>query len=216
MKIKKPKIAIFLNHPECSAHCCVGMYEALHPHYNVIFFNKDQIKPKLFKDLDIIAFPGGIGDSDTFDKLIKPNMNRVVDYINNGGRYLGICMGAYWAGHHYFNILDGVRAEQYIKRPNADVRRSFGTVSKITWKGQSENMYFYDGCSLIGDESKFDTIARYPNGDPMAIMQDRIGIIGCHPEALPSWYDKTHLKPHWNNYQHHKLLLDFSDELLTR
>ena len=212
----KPKIAIFLNHPECSAHCCVGMYEALHPHYKVKFFNRDQITSKLFKDLDIVAFPGGIGDSDTFDKLVKPRIDHVRDYVARGGRYLGICMGAYWAGHHYFDILDEVVAEQYIKRPGADVRRSFGTVSNITWRGQQENMYFYDGCSLLGDTSKFDTVATYPNGDPMAIMQNRIGVIGCHPEALPSWYDKQHLKPHWHNYQHHKLLLDFTNELLAR
>jgi glutamine amidotransferase-like uncharacterized protein len=214
--IVKPKISIFLNHPECSAHCCVGMYEALHPHYKINFFNKDQIKSKLFKDLDIVAFPGGIGDSDTFDELVRPNLNYIKDYINNGGHYLGICMGAYWAGNHYFDILDGVVAEQYIKRPNADVKRSFGTVSTITWKNKKQNMYFYDGCSLLGNENKFDTIARYSNGDPMAIIQNRIGVIGCHPEALPSWYDKKHLQPYWHNYQHHKLLLDFTNELLSR
>jgi len=214
--MKKPNLAIFLNHPECSAHCCVGMYEALHPHYKIKFFNRDQINSKLFKNLDIVAFPGGIGDSDTFDKLIKPNLNFVKDYVANGGRYLGICMGAYWAGHHYFDILDGVQAEQYIKRPGADVCRSFGTTSRITWKSQEEHMYFYDGCSLLGDSSKFDLVAEYSNGDPMAIMQNRIGVIGCHPEALPSWYDKKHLKSHWHNYQHHKLLLDFTNELLSR
>ena len=214
--MKKPNIAIFLNHPECSAHCCVGMYEALHPHYKVKFFNRNQINSKLFKNLDIVAFPGGIGDSDTFDKLIKPNLTYVKEYVSNGGRYLGICMGAYWAGHHYFDILDSVQAEQYIKRPDADVRRSFGTTTQITWKGQKENMYFYDGCSLLGDSSKFDLVAEYSNGDPMAIMQNRIGIIGCHPEALPSWYDKIHLKSLWHNYQHHKLLLDFTNELLAR
>lgn len=210
------EIAIFLNHPECSAHCCVGMYEALYPHYKVKLFNRDQIKPKTFKNVDIVAFPGGIGDSDTFDKLVKPHSSVITNYLKDGGRYLGICMGAYWAGDHYFNILDGVRAEQYIKRPGADVKRSFGTVTPVTWKGESHNMYFYDGCSLLGDADKFTTVATYSNGDPMAIMQGRIGVIGCHPEALPSWYDKSFLKPHWHEHIHHKLLLNFVNDLMLQ
>jgi glutamine amidotransferase-like uncharacterized protein len=210
------QIAIFLNHPECSAHCCVGMYEALHPHYKIKFFNRDQINSKTFKNIDIIAFPGGIGDSDTFDKLIRPNAGVITDYVKNGGRYLGICMGAYWADHHYFNILDGVRAEQYIKRPGADVKRSFGTVTPVTWEGEVHNMYFYDGCSLLGNTDKFNTIATYSNGDPMAIIQGRIGVIGCHPESLPSWYDKAFLKPHWHDSLHHKLLLNFVNKLMSQ
>jgi glutamine amidotransferase-like uncharacterized protein len=210
------QIAIFLNHPECSAHCCVGMYEALHPHYKIKFFNRDQINPKTFKNVDIVAFPGGIGDSDTFDKLIKPNAGVITDYVKNGGRYLGICMGAYWADHHYFNILNGVRAEQYIKRPGADVKRSFGTVTPVTWEGETHDMYFYDGCSLLGDSDNFTTIATYSNGDPMAIMQGRIGVIGCHPESLPSWYDKAFLKPKWHGLAHHKLLLNFVNKLMSQ
>ena len=209
-------IAIFLNHPECSAHCCVGMYEALHPHYKIHLFNKDQITAKYLKDIDIVAFPGGIGDSDTFDDLLKPRADIIKDYVANGGRYLGICMGAYWAGHHYFDILDGITAEQYIKRPGADVRRSFGTVSKITWNDQQEDMYFYDGCSLLGETEKSKVVARYSNGDAMALIQGRVGIIGCHPEALPSWYDKKHLKPYWHNGRHHTLLLNFVNELMIQ
>ena len=214
--MKRPKIAIFLNHPECSAHCAVGMYEALHPNYHVKFFSKDQFKSKIFREADVVAFPGGIGDSDTFDKLVRPNMGYVIDHVDRGGRYLGICMGAYWAGHHYFDILDGIRAEQYIKRPGADVKRSFGTVSNITWNGQQENMYFYDGCSLLGNTKNSEVIATYPNGDAMAVIQNRIGVIGCHPEALPSWYDKKHLKPHWHETRHHKLLHNFVDQLMLQ
>jgi hypothetical protein len=77
-------------------------------------------------------------------------------------------------------------------------------------------MFFYDGCSLIGDETKFDTIARYTNGDPMAIIQGRIGLIGCHPEAEKFWYDKKYLKSYWHNEDHHRILLEFVDDLMTR
>ncbi|MFA9202224.1 MAG: hypothetical protein ACEQSC_01595, partial [Candidatus Nanopelagicaceae bacterium] len=89
-------------------------------------------------------------------------------------------------------------------------------VAPVSWIGSSHSMFFYDGCSLIGDESKFDTIARYSNGDPMAIIQDRIGLIGCHPESEKFWYDKPYLKDRWHDGKHYDLLLDFVNKLTER
>jgi hypothetical protein len=76
-------------------------------------------------------------------------------------------------------------------------------------------MYFYDGCALIGDESKFNVISRYASGDPMAIIKDRVGLIGCHPEAPLYWYEKPwgYINKHWNNGRHHNLLLEFVNKL---
>ena len=142
----------------------------------------------------------------------------VADYVAQGGRYLGICMGAYWAGHWFFDILEHVRCEQYIKRPGADVRKSYGTVTQVSWQGTKHNMFFWDGCALIGDESKFDVIARYQNGDPMAIVQGRIGLIGCHPESTEIWFEKPrqYIAQHWHQGLHHELLLRFVDDLMKK
>ena len=49
-------------------------------------------------------------------------------------------------------------------------------------------MFFYDGCVFDGDQDRFHTVARYSNGDPMAIIQGNVGIIGCHPESEEFWY----------------------------
>ena len=77
-------------------------------------------------------------------------------------------------------------------------------------------MFFYDGCSIIGDESKFKTIARYENGDPMAIIQKNVGIIGCHPESTKYWYEgkRKYINQYWHEGRHHKILLDFVNELM--
>ena len=90
-------------------------------------------------------------------------------------------------------------------------------MASVTWNGNPEKMYFYDGCALIGDETKFRTIARYANGDPMAIIRGNVGLIGCHPEAPLYWYEKPwqYINPHWNQGRHHRLLLDFVDSLAT-
>ncbi len=211
----KPRIAIFLNHPECSAQCAVGMYEALSSEFVVDMFHTDQIKNNIFKKADIVAFPGGIGDSDTFFKYLSPHADIVREAVYYGKRYLGICMGAYWAANRYFDLVEGFDAVQYIKRPGTDIKRSYGTTAPIIWDNKKVDMYFYDGCALIGNEKKFEVVARYKNNDPMAVIQDNIGLIGCHPESMRSWYDRKNMKDKWHRYHHHKLLLDFTKRLLN-
>jgi hypothetical protein len=73
-------------------------------------------------------------------------------------------------------------------------------------------MFFYDGCALVGDTNKFNTIATYANGDAMAVIQNNIGLIGCHPEAEQFWYGSyTWLQGKY--VSKHNLLLDFVNQL---
>jgi glutamine amidotransferase-like uncharacterized protein len=193
------------------------MINALSDHYDFRLFSKNEMEEGFFDDFDIVAFPGGIGDSDSFDNLLKHNKKAVTDFISRGGRYLGICMGAYWAGSHYFNILDEVDAVQYITRPGTDTRRPHTKAMPVTWEGEQEKMFFYDGCALVGNNLKFETIATYSNNDPMAIIQNRIGLIGCHPESEKFWYDSPkYMKPHYHNGYHHTLLLEFVNKLMEK
>jgi len=211
----KPKIRIFINHPQCSVQSGGGLHEALSPHFNVGFFTTADINYNTFKKIDVIAFPGGLGDSDSFDKLLAPTKEVIQNCIAHGKKYLGICMGAYWADTFYYNLLNDARTLQYIKRPGTEIRRSFSTTVQINWLSRTEDMFFYDGCAIIGDENKFTTIARYANNDPMAIIQNNVGIIGCHPESMLGWYNKKYLKDYWHYYKHHKLLVDFTKLLLS-
>jgi glutamine amidotransferase-like uncharacterized protein len=194
------------------------MVHALSSEYQIrIFTEKELDDDTFFEHLDVIAFPGGIGDSDSYPNFFtRRRANRVAEFISSGGHYLGICMGAYWAGERYFDRLDGVDPVQYIKRQNADVKRSYGTVASVTWNEQKEDMYFYDGCALIGDETKFKTIAKYANGEPMAIIQGNIGLIGCHPEAPEYWFKTPwqYINKYYAGDRHQKLLLNFVNELV--
>jgi glutamine amidotransferase-like uncharacterized protein len=213
----KPKIALFLHHPRCSIQCGNGIIEALSDEYTFKIFTKHPVEKDFFDDVDLVAFPGGEGDSESWHHLFNNNGERILNFLNNGGKYLGICMGAYWAGSHYFNILEDVDAVQYIIRPNACTKRPHAKAMPITWKGEEHKMFFFDGCALAGDESKFKTIARYSNGDPMAIIQKNIGIIGCHPESTPIWYTyHSWMKNHYHDGVQHKLLLDFVNELMEK
>jgi hypothetical protein len=210
----KPTIALFLYDPKCSVQSGNGIIHALQSDYNFKIFSKNKLEDNFFDDVDMVAVPGGFGDASSFDTAFKYNKKRIQQFVQNGGKYLGICMGAYWAGQPYFDILKNVDAVQYITQPNTDTRRPHAKDLHILWRNRPERMFFYDGCALVGDTTKFDIIARYGNGDAMAIKQSNIGLIGCHPEAEQFWYDSyTWMKGKY--VSKHNLLLDFVNQLNT-
>ena len=75
-------------------------------------------------------------------------------------------------------------------------------------------MFFYDGPTFVGN-GQYDTISTYRNsGMPMAIIQNNIGLIGCHPEATPHWYDSYS----WMKGKYvskHNMLLEFVDKVVN-
>jgi hypothetical protein len=213
----KSTIALFVYDPKCSVQSGNGILKALGNHYNFKIFSKNPLEDNFFDDVAMIAVPGGIGDAASFDQAFKHNGNRVQQFVNNGGKYLGICMGAYWAGQHYFDILQDVDAVQYLSRLGTDTRRPHAKNIAITWNNTPMNMFWYDGCALVGDESKFTAVARYANGDAMAIIQNNLGLIGCHPESEQFWYDSyTWMKGKYHNGKHHSLLLDFVNTMIEK
>jgi len=209
-------IALFVQHPRCSVQSCNGVIKALGANYNYKLFTKHEIEDNYFNDVDLVCFPGGIGDADTYDYMFKYHESSVRQYIRNGGRYLGICMGAYWASKHFLDIVDSVEAKQYIRRPNTCTKRYYSKAVECDWQGNTERFFFYDGPAFYGDETRFETIARYKNGDPAAIIQNKIGLIGLHLEAEEYWYSKPYLHKHWHQGRHHKLLREFVNRLLEK
>jgi len=209
--------AIFMHQPMCSIQGGNAIMSALESKYRFKIFTKHSLEEDFFDNVELVIFPGGFGNSDSFDYLLRLNGDRIKQFVTDGGKYLGICMGAYWAGTYYFNMLDSCDAVQYYKRPTADTRRPHTKNISIVWNGQPNKMFFNDGCALIGDTTKFETIATYVNGDPMAIIQNNLGLIGCHPESELYWYDAyKQMRGQYHNGSHHKLLLEFTNNLMER
>mgnify|MGYP003336369085 FL=1 len=205
-------IAMFVHQPYCSVQSDNGIIEALSPYYRFKIFTKHELEDDFFDDVDCLCVPGGIGDADKFEMCFEHNRKAVNKFLNRGGKYLGICMGGYWAGSEYFNILKDCDTTQYITRPNTDTRRPHAKNLSVEWNGKLEKMFFYDGFAVVGNNN-FETIGRYMNGDPMAIIQGNIGMIGCHPEATKHWYDSySWMKNKYHNQ--HRLLLEFVNKLM--
>ena len=210
---KKTPIAVFLHHPTCALDSVSGIHEALSQNYEIFPFTINDLNHPRFTKAKMYVFPGGVGEATKFNTIIRPHIDIIKEQLDKGKKYLGICMGAYWAGPNYFNILRNLDAVQYIKRPRTEIRRSHPTTANITWGESKYRMYFYDGCAIVGN-GRCNVIATYKNGDNMAIIQKNVGIIGCHPESMRSWYDKSYLVNHWHKFHHHKLLQEFVEELL--
>ncbi len=212
----KGKIALFLHQPKCSVQSGNGIMRALSPFYSFKIFTRHELEADFFDDVDMVCIPGGFGDAESFDYLLSENGTRIKEFVQQGGAYLGICMGAYWAGQYYLDILEGVDAEQYITRPKTDTRRPHAKNIDVTWRGQPTKMYFYDGCALVGN-GNFETVATYANGDAMAIIQNRIGLIGCHPESEKHWYENySWMQGKYHQGYQHQLLLDFVDSIIRK
>jgi hypothetical protein len=215
MKVTGNKtIAYFVDHPYSSIQSINAISSALKD-YRVKIFTKHEVEDTFFDDVDCVCFAGGFGDSDRFDSALAQNKEAVTKFVKNGGKYLGICMGAYYAGSQYFNFLTDLDAVQYIKQKDSCAKRPHAKTIVVTWKGVTTKMFFYDGCSIVGN-GNCETIATYRgNGDRMAIIQNNIGLIGCHPESTQYWYDiYSYMKNQYIDQRH--LLQEFVYNLMNR
>jgi GMP synthase-like glutamine amidotransferase len=212
--MRRATIALFIHQPKCSVQSANGIMRALGQHYNFKIFTRHELEKDFFDDVDLVAVPGGVGEADSYDYLMRVHQQAIRNYIASGKHYLGICMGAYWADTDYFGLLNNVRVQQYIRHPSSCTRRPHAKEMPVTWQGVRTSMYFYDGCTYYG--SGFETVATYPNGAPMAIIQDRVGLIGCHPEAQSHWYQDYSWMRKLDPEPKHSYLLDFVDNLMNR
>jgi glutamine amidotransferase-like uncharacterized protein len=212
----KPTIAVFIHDPQCETECAVGMIEGLVRDFNIRTFGIDEFNIEFLRTVDAVAFPGGMGDADDFyDIFTEDHIDALHTFIGiYNGKYLGICMGAYWASQHYFDVVPNLEIAQYIEQPDADITYDGPTVADVTWNGKSETMYFYDGCYIDGEG--MNVVATYANGLPMAAIQGNIGMIGCHPEAQQWWYDGVEDNYKYDFYKHHhkELMAEFVKELV--
>jgi len=232
----KPLFLIYTDHPMCSIDCAdatcevlnqSGLYEAIMigpSSYPFLEFNEKNIAKA-----SCLVFPGGMGDADQFDENLINHKQIVYNYISNGGTYLGICQGAYFASRHYFDLLGDIVAEQHIKRPKASTRKSGPAVIPLYWKSDYKKIdqhptYFHDGAVFVSPAGKeelglCEVLGSYENGEAAALIQHlrkgSIGVIGPHPEAMRWWfYSQSQVHEGWKNPLQHDLLLDFVNHLL--
>ncbi|NDG35796.1 MAG: hypothetical protein EBX57_11320 [Betaproteobacteria bacterium] len=94
-------VKILVHDPVLELDCAHALASALKPTFKVQMLTLDTLVDGIW-DADIFAVGGGIGDSDLFYQLFtQEHKDTIKQYMHDGGKYLGICMGAYWADKLY-------------------------------------------------------------------------------------------------------------------
>lgn len=149
----------------------------------------------------IYVQPGG-GSLESAWHRMRKHRKAIREFVTGGGRYVGICLGAYLAGATPgFKLLPG-DTDQYIRSPHASVRSTAPEIVEVAWRGTPTTMYFQDGPDILIDSRLTDNpsveiLARYANGSVAALATPygagRVAVVGPHPEATADWFRDDHL-----------------------
>ncbi|KXT12879.1 hypothetical protein AC579_5394 [Pseudocercospora musae] len=168
-----------------------------------------KLDAEAFKDVTFYAQPGGGDDVDsTWKNDMKQYNSTIRDFVQNGGRYLGFCLGAYLAGYSPgFSLLNkGDDTNSELERKGSQVTNESDTIIQVDWTFASGKtvkkrwVYFQDGAVMVLEKnSDAKILGRYSsNGDPAATLnqfgQGWVGVVGPHPEANKKWYADEDLK----------------------
>ncbi len=136
--------------------------------------------------------PGG-GTLKRGYRHMKSHRDEIRQFVRDGGRYLGICLGGYLAGATPgFALLPG-DTDQYIASAGATVDSEKDALVEVSWRGRQRTLFFQDGPYFwLRRDAEADVLATYPNGTIAALVTrfgaGRVGVVGPHPEATDDWY----------------------------
>lgn len=214
---KRPVAAVYRGEVSCDG-CAESVAHLLRKspmRYKVHYLGPKEdhdINQATLSHLDIFAWPGGGDDEDTDYLKVQKYTKDIQDYVHNGGRYAGFCLGAFFArgemkNQTFFGLLpQGSYASGERFQSGAQVKTANDTIILTDWtfgsgekKGQTVKdrwQYFQDGAQFYLDKNVQNAkiLGRYVyTKDPSAVIvpygKGSVGLIGFHPEADQSWYD---------------------------
>ncbi len=159
-------------------------------------------------DADIIAFPGG-ADRPYANKLDGAGNASIRRFVEGGGRFLGVCAGAYYA----CSRIDFTGAEYAVKSPRelgffpgtaigslpelaSPYRTSdlnCASAARLHWAGGETHALYWGGCAFVADKDAtgVSVLARYadlPADRDIAAVACQVGagravLVGVHLET---------------------------------
>ena len=192
-------IALIYRGPATFKGCPESVAALLQDKYKIVYAGpkeKVDVDEMTLSTAKLYIQPGG-GDLDKSWPHVRKYASSIRNYVKNGGRYLGICLGGYLAGTEPgFDLLPGSgQTDQYITSEGAVITSEIDTVMPLFWREKLRHVYFQDGTRFDLDLTAAPTeiLATYTNGKIAAAVQNfgegRVGMVGPHPEADEEWYD---------------------------
>lgn len=195
-----PLVAVYRGEAACDG-CPETVAQRLRASFTdaeVVFIGRGERLPlqaDSFADVDLYVQPCGGDDIDAAAEAVPLRfVGGLKQYVADGGRYLGLCMGAYLAGPVAFGLVES-DLDGEVGRPEFPVTDSRETVVDVAWRGDHRQTFFQEGAVLPPPEDRADVFARYGNGDIAAARYDHgdgmTGLVGPHPEAGQTWLDEA-------------------------
>ena len=175
--------------------------ERLDPRYRVDFIGPQEsvdITPATLRRYALYVQPGGGQDIPAaLESLGDARVAALRDYVAAGGRYLGLCMGAYLADANNLALIPE-ELDSEVGRPGFPITTIDDAAVAVRWAGRDDNVFYQDGPYLPPSHARgFATLATYANGDIAAARyafgQGVVALSGPHPEADASWFDQAEI-----------------------
>ncbi len=150
-----------------------------------------QLTPEFLAKAALLAVPGGDLEATVYNSLKTGEAENIKQFVENGGRYLGVCLGAYLAAPKR-SSLPGI--DVFSGFIYAHSRNTLARMENITWKDKKTRwVYFQDGPEFEPAEgSKTEVWANYDDGSIAALQQalgkGKVGLMGPHLEADSYWW----------------------------
>ena len=185
--------------PDCSENVKTAL-QRLNPNYQIDFVGAGEpidITPHTLARYDLYVQPGGGQDiPGALDSLGDERAEAIRDYVAKGGRYLGLCMGAYLADDNNLGLIPQA-LDTEAGRPGFEVTGIDDAAVRVTWDGQADHVFYQDGPYFpkASAAAPYRTLATYRNGDVAAAryayQKGVVVLSGPHPEAGQEWFENA-------------------------
>lgn len=196
---KPVRVAVYRGPASCD-HCATAARRAIEKtdaRYQVDFVGPDEpidISDASLARYDVYVQPGGGQDiPGALDSLGQARVDAIRRFVARGGRYLGLCMGAYLADASNLGLI-AQDLDSEVGRPGFPVKTIEDAAVAVRWAGAQDSVFFQDGPYLRPQpgDARFHAIATYENGDLAAARysfeRGLVVLSGPHPEAAKSWF----------------------------
>ncbi|KAG6088407.1 hypothetical protein E4U31_004978 [Claviceps sp. LM219 group G6] len=202
----QPRALVYRGQSACKgcSEAVARLLEKSPQKFTVTYVGRDednQITAELLSQAAVYAQPGG-PDLDQAYKELQPHQAQLRTFVENGGRYLGFCLGAFLAGSTPgFRLLPpGANATPERKAPDAQVTGQEDTMIQVDWtfrsstsRGTSNSqnggagagetaarrwLYFQDGAVITGlprDDGNMTVLGRYSSNGNVAASLTPLG-----------------------------------------
>jgi glutamine amidotransferase-like uncharacterized protein len=164
---------------------------------SVRFVDSPDKIPDQLKGAAVLVIGGTTGDLADFRKSFPAKtVDAIRRYVRGGGRYWGICGGAYLAAEEFEGADGPVEALKLIPASAQDHSDNFDArLETVVWRGKKRVLYLQGSPKFVLSEGKtaIEVIAHFDD-DSVAALQcaygrGKVAVSGPHPEAPKSWLE---------------------------